>query len=133
MPAAAYEFKVNLSYVEHMAPGGVNNIMHYVRNRAVPFVSGSFTVPLEDQTWWTEKAEKDLKAFALQIGSSPTATTGGGVLLTATTIQIVDIQPADANGIRAQLVSWEGTVDSDITSASANSDINNAAARIHLF
>lgn len=131
--AAAYEFKINLSYVEHNAPGGVNNIVYYVRNRAVPLVSGSFTIPLEDQTWWTAKAANDLKAFALQIGSSPTATTGGGVLLTAPTIQITDIQPVDINGIRGQIVSWEGTTDSDITSADAQSDINNAAMRIHLF
>jgi hypothetical protein len=133
--APAYEFTVNLSYVEHMTPGGVNNIAHYVRTSDIgtPFVSGSFTVALEDQTWWTEKAEDDVKAFALQMGSSPTATTGGGVLLVAPAIQITDVQPVDVNGIRCQRVSWEGTIDGDITSPTANSDIHYAAVRIHLF
>jgi hypothetical protein len=133
MNAAEYEITLNLSYTEHMAPGGTNNIVRYVRQRAVPFVSGAFTIPLEDLTWWDAKAAKTVYSFSLQLGSSPTATTGGGVLITAPAIQITDVQKADMNGISGVRVSWEGTIDSDITSPTANDDLHIAAFRIHLF
>lgn len=131
--ASSYELTTSLAYTPHLAPGGTNNIVHWVRTRNAPFVSGSFTVPLEDQTWWTEKAQDDVRVFSLQSGSSPTQSTGGGFLLVAPAIQITDIQPADANGIRCQQVSWVGTIDTDITSPTANSDLHYAALRIHLF
>jgi hypothetical protein len=133
LDAMEYEITLNLSYIEHLAPGGTNNIVRYVRARTVPLVAGSFTIPYESETWRTSKASKTVHSFSLQIGSSPTTTTGGGVLITAPAVQVVDVQQVDAGGIRAQRVSWEGTIDSDITSPTANDDLHNAAFRVHLF
>lgn len=131
--ASAYEYTTSLAYTPHLAPGGTQNIIEWIRLRTAPFVSGSFTFPLQDMTWWTTKAADTRKAFSLQIGSSPTLATGGGVLITAPSIQITDVQPNDTNGIRTHAVSWEGTVDGDIASAAAANDLHNAAMRIHMF
>jgi hypothetical protein len=91
-------------------------------------IAGSFTIPYEAQTWFTSRASRTDHAVALQIGST---TTSGGVLLTAPTAQITDVQKADAGGIDSQQVSWKGRLDGDITSATT--EIHRSAFRIHLF
>jgi hypothetical protein len=129
--ATAFEFNPNIAYWPHLAPGGLNNVVRYVRKRAVPAIAGSFTVPYEDMTWFTAKSTDARKAFMLQIGSSPTVTTGGGILLSAPTIQITDVQRVSIDGITGQQVSWEGTVDGDTTGP--DSSLEYSAFRIHLF
>lgn len=128
--ATAFEINPNLVYWPHLAPGGTNNIVQYIRQRAVPAVSGSFTLPFEDMTWHTARAADTRKAIHLQIGSSPTVTTGGGVLLTANTVQITDVKRVSIDGIAGQTVSWEGTVD---VAGSSGTSLALSPFRIHLF
>jgi len=128
--ASTIEFTPAVSYTPHLAPGGTQNIVQWIRTRTVPVITGSFTYPYEDQTWFTEKAEDDRRAFFLQIGSSPTLVTGGGVLISAPTIQITDVQRVDMGGVAGQQVSWKGTIDG---ATSGTADYEKSAFRIHLF
>lgn len=128
--ASSYEFTPALAYTPHLAPGGTNNIIQWIRTRTVPVITGSFTYPYEDQTFWTVKAADTRKAMFFQIGTSPTASTGGGVLISAPTIQITDVQRVDIDGVAGQQVSWKGTVDG---ATSGSNDYEKSAFRIHQF
>ncbi len=131
MGAPSYEFATSIAYTPHLAPGGTQNILGWVRLRTAPLTSGSFTIPYEAETWRTEKAEDDRRAVALQIGSSPTLATGGGALLVHTNVQITDVQMTDIGGIKGQVVSYEGSIEADLSVSST--DWHTAAMRIHLF
>jgi hypothetical protein len=132
--APAYEFAPNIAYAAHMAPGATNNIVNWIRQRTAPVISGSFSYPYESSTQFSNRSTPggySLGMF-LQMGSSPTASFGGGVLLSAPTVQITDVQRVDVDGLACQQLDWKGRPDI-ATVPSGASDCETSAMRIHLF
>ncbi len=120
-------FEPNLVYVEQMTPAGTNTVKQYIRLHQPPVIAGSFVLPYEAATFRTSKDASTAHSLTLQIGTS---STDGAIYLTASNVQIVDVQPMDAGGIRSQRVSWVGRHDTDFSDST--SAFVRSAFRIHL-
>lgn len=127
MPASSFEFTPSIAWKMIPAPGGINNTMQWVRDRSAPIVSGSFTIPYENQTWFTAKTNKTDHCITLQVGSSATE---GAVMIVAPCCQITDVQLVSVDNIRSVKVSWKGRLDTDVTSITT--DVHRSAFRIHI-
>ena len=115
----------NITYAEHRTSAGTNTIAQFVRNRSAPVIAGTFTTPLESQFYYTARDDRQNRAHWLQIGTSPT---DGGILLSAPTCQVTDVQLVDSAGIQSQQVSWKGRLDEDTTSPTT--DLARSAFRV---
>jgi alkyl sulfatase BDS1-like metallo-beta-lactamase superfamily hydrolase len=89
-------------------------------------MSGGFSVPEEDKSWYTALAARTSKAFALQVGSDIAV---GGFLLVAPTCQITDVQQTSIDGIHGVDVQWKARGDED---TAQSNDLERSAFRIHL-
>lgn len=125
--APSITFAPNIAYGPHRTPAGVNTIAQWVRLRSAPVIAGTWTEPYEALTYWTSKTSKTDHAVLFQIGTSAT---DGGVLISAPTVQITDVQRVDIDGIAGYQASWKGRLDGDITSATT--DVHKSAFRIHI-
>lgn len=142
VPATEIEFTPQIAYEPHIAPGGVNNIVQWVRVPSHPMIAGSFAYPFDYAetavTWWTARdggyTGSEYGVF-YQIGSSAAlAASGGGcVLLSAPSAQVVDVQRVPLGGIAGQRIAWKGSTDTRITSPSSFTPNHHSAFRIHLF
>lgn len=118
----------NIGFTEVTSPAGVNNIAAWVRARQVPLLSGSFN-PFRDGAgtdWESYRDNRTDLALFQQIGSSA----GSAVLLEAPTVQVVDVQDGDNNGLDAFTVNWEARTDAEIGSTS---ELSYSAFRVHWF
>lgn len=116
-----------LGYVPVPSPSGTNGVSSWRRNRVAPVAKGSLTVPFGAETEYVDvRAAKTLKCLFAQWGT----TAGGIVLVSLPTVQIVDVQMADAGGIRSQKVDFVAQLDGD--TASGTTDRERSAWRIHL-
>lgn len=129
----AISFDPGITHVPVMSPSGVNNIVGWVRTHTPPVLKGSFTLPYEDsQEWFTARDSKTAKSIGYQIGSS-IASTAGAVLFSAPTVQIVNVQRVDVQGVQNQKVDWEARLDTDVTETSGSEGLGESAFRIHFF
>lgn len=117
----------NIAYTQHRTPAGVQTVNTWIRLHQPPVVSGSFTLPYEDQTWFSARDNLTDKAVFYQIGTS---TTDGGILIAAPTTQITNVQRVDIDGIAGQEVSWEARIDTD-AGTSSPVELGRNAFRIH--
>ena len=62
-----------------------------------------------------------------QIGTS---SSDGGILISAPTVQITDVQHENVDGILSTRVDWKGRLDEDTSGSTA--DLAKSAFRIHL-
>ncbi len=124
---AKESFSCSLGFTPVTSPSGTNTIHQYVRRKADggPIMSGSFDAPYHSTFW------KDLKANRTAVGLQRTfgGTPGSTMILCMPTVQIVDVQAVDANGLRFQTVSWEARNDTD-TGGTADQEVS--AFSIHL-
>ncbi len=124
---SALAFTPSLGYVPYTSPQGVMTVKRWVKSRTAPIMTGSWTNPYEDTTWWTARNSRTDKAVFYQYGTAG----GSAVLITAPTVQIVNPQrAADAGGLAAQTISWKARRDTDTTVLTT--DIAYAPFRIHL-
>ena len=100
------------------------------RVRSKPVISGAFTIPYQDSTWLTARYGKTDHAVFVQCGNL-LGTGAGAWLFSVPTVQIVDVQRVDWNGIAAQKVSFEGRHDSDC--AAQTLELERSAFRLHIF
>lgn len=102
-----------------------NTIARMKRGATRGVVQGSFTIPKQDLTWFTARANRDARALFAQLGNVP----GYTVLISVPTIQIR--MPADApsgDNIRGISVPWVARHDEEIGSTS---ELSYSALRIH--
>ena len=117
----------NIQYGQHKTPAGVQTVKSWIRQHAPPVLSGGFTSPYQDQTWYTARDNRTDKAVFYQIGTSAT---DGGVLISAPTVQITNVQRVNLDGIAGEDISWEARLDTDTTESTAT-DLGQSAFRIH--
>ena len=122
-----------INYSPITTPDGVGNstLLGWVRNRGRA-ISGSFQ-PYFNQSalpdWYTSDSSRTNLAMFQQIGGS--LTSGGLILLSAPTVQIMTPQAADNGGISGLTVQWEGRQDAAVSSPTT--DLHRSAFRIHMF
>jgi hypothetical protein len=107
--------------------GAATHTIARMRRQPVrPLVSGSFTAPYEDDTWYTAHSGREDRALFAQCGNLP----GSTVLISVPTIQIHEPpQPgASGEGIAGQVVSWQARHDAAIGSTS---EVSYSALRLH--
>jgi hypothetical protein len=126
--ASAIEFAPQIKFTTARAPGGLNTFKQAIRDSVHPVITGSFTCPFEDNTWLDAHANQTAKAFWLQVGM-----TAGkrGILLSAPTTQVKDVQTAIVDGVINQKVNWIGRLDEGTSGDTSN--LARSAARVHLF
>ncbi len=116
------------NFVPITSPSGTNGILRFrlSRNNG-PSVQGSWTTFYESDGRWDARAAKTDYALFYQFGQSA----GSSVLISCPTIQVVDVQRVDDNGIAGETVTWKARADGDIT-ASGTADQQRSPLRIHL-
>lgn len=126
--ASSIAFDPQIKFSTQRSPAGVNTYVQPIRDRNAPVITGNFVVPYEDSTWYTARDSRTVKALWYQIGMT---TALGGILVSAPTVQIKNVQPAIVDGIECQKVEWVGRLD-EATSGSTT-DLARSALRVHLF
>ena len=125
---SAVSIEPDFRYGSVKSGGGTETVSRKRRQATRPLVKGSFTVPFEDGTWETARSAREDRAFFQQLGNAA----GGMWLISAPTIQIVDVQGAASDeGVAGQVVSWEGRHDE--SALASTTALTYAALRIHAF
>lgn len=113
----------NLTYAAVKSGGASETVKRMKRQRGVPVLSGSFTMPLEATTMFDTWAARTYQMLTVQLGASA----GSTLLITIPKVQIVNVQRAASDsGIAGLTVSFEATEDSLGTT-----DLLKSAYRIH--
>jgi hypothetical protein len=124
---SALSIEPSLVYEPQRAGGAAETIKRMKRQATRPFVKGSFVTPYEDQTWYTARDNREVRALFAQIGSLA----GSACLISCPTIQVTDVQPAPADvAISGLSVSFEGRHDE---SAAAGSSAHSYSAQRYHF
>lgn len=108
---AGESFNCTLGFTPVLSPSGVQTIQQYVRRKADggPVMSGTFDAPYHSTFWADFKANRTALGLQRTYGGTP----GSTLILCMPTVQIVDVQAIDSNGLRYQKVSWEARNDTD--------------------
>jgi hypothetical protein len=125
-PCFAVAFTPNISQIPLRTPGGVQTEFGMRRGRNKPVISGSFTLPYQDDSWMDARDASDNRAIFFTNGNQ----VGSMWMISAPTVQITDVQRVDWNGIAAQQVSWKGRHDADTSGAD---ELARSAFRLHNF
>lgn len=127
-PYSSIEITPNISFAPVTCGSATDTISRMYRQRNGEGVcTASFTLPFEDSTWYDYKTNRTDLYLTLQCG----ATVGATMLLTLPTVQVIDVQEAEATtGIRGQQVTVVARHDEHISSPS--SELQRSAMRIHL-
>lgn len=130
--APTINFKPNIKYTAHRTPFTRSTVKQWIRDRSVPVISGGFSLPEEDKSWYTARTNRTSKAFFLQIGSSITE---GGFLLSVPTAQITEVMPSNVADIHAVDVGYDARLDEecDATGISGTGyNLVKSTFRVHL-
>ena len=121
-------FEPQVTFARVLSGQASENVARMRRQPSRPAMRGTFTAPLEDLTWYNARDNKTNIAIFQQLGNLA----GGSVLISAPTVQIVDVQPGPSEtGISGQVVTWEAREDQEIGSAGGASDLLRSAFRLH--
>ena len=122
---AEVSIEPQITYAPVRSGAAANTISRMRRQAVRPLVQGSFTIPYEDDTWWTAHSARQDRALFAQCGNVP----GSTVLISCPTIQIGLPQPAaSAEGIAGQTVPFRGRHDEEI---GGSTEVGYSAFRIH--
>jgi hypothetical protein len=125
VPASSIEVTPQITYAEIATPSS-QGIKEWRRIRNPEgAVRCSVTIPYESTAYFTDRDNKQGKAIRYQLGNSA----GGSLLISVPDMQILDVQLADANNIRSQVISGKGRHDADITGTATA--MSRSALRIH--
>lgn len=125
---ASETWNINLAFDIVPSPAGTNGVSRFKRKRQVPVVSGSFSLPYEDVSYFDQKVDSDNMAI-LRVINGVAGTT---MVLDAPTVQVVDVQRNDENGLAYQTISWEARHDADVSATAGGADeLERSAFRIH--
>lgn len=127
--SSTIEITPNIQWVPVHSSSGTNTIVAWVKAHAAPVISGSFTLPYEDQAWFTAHTSRTAKAHFLQIGST---TTDGGVLISVPNTRITGTpERVDVGGVQGLKVSFVSLLDTDTTAESGYEALAESPFRIH--
>lgn len=128
LESSSIEITPQLTWVPVRTNSGTNTVKAWMKTHAAPVISGSFTIPYEDQTWFTAHSSRTAKAHWLQIGST---TTDGGVLISVPNTRIVG-QPkrVDVDGVAGLKVDFVSLLDTDTTAESGYEALAESPFRI---
>lgn len=131
-PCMGFTLNLNTSWIPLRTPGGVQTEFGLRRGRSNPVVSGSWTIPYQNDTYFDSLETYVDHAVFLQIGGALIDGTkgSGAVLISCPTVQIVNVQRVDADGVAAQQISFEGRSDN---SGTPTTSLARSAFRVHLF
>lgn len=118
----------NIVYAPQRSGKASQTIARMRRMSSDPLVSGTFTVPYEDDTWFTAHSARQDRALFVQIGNVP----GHAWLISVPTIQIHEppTRVVSGDGIAGQSVPYIARLD---TAIGATSERSYSALRIHTF
>lgn len=103
-------FNFNCRFIPVTSPSGTNTIFRYVRGKGDgPVVSGTFNVPFQSTTWTDLRDNRTNVGLQRVFGGTP----GSTFIIHIPTVQIVQVDYLDDNGLQYQQVSWEGRNDLD--------------------
>jgi hypothetical protein len=124
---AKESFTCSLGFTPVTSPSGVQTIQQYVRRKADggPIMTGTFDAPYHSTFWKDFKSNRTALGLQRTFGGTP----GSTLILCMPTVQIVDVQPVDASGLRYQTVTWEARNDTD-TGGTTDQEVS--AFSIHL-
>ena len=125
---SAMAWEPHIAYVPYTSPNGINTVKQWVASRNMDSpVQGQFTLPYQDNTWFTGRNNRTDYACTYTMGVAA----GSAVVLSAPTLQVLNPQrAADAGGLAAQTVMWKGRRDTDV--GADTSEIGKSPFRIHL-
>lgn len=119
---SAFTLDLALAYAPITTGGGVENVLRHRRQASRPFAKVGFTTVFQDNTWYTARDAREVRAAYQQVG----ALGGECVLIAVPRMQIVDAQPAEhASAIAGVMVSAEGRHDSGAVG------LGNSVLRLH--
>ena len=124
---AASEFtcEPQIAYAPQKSGAATETIARMKRQPARPVVKGSFTAPYQDDTWYTARDGREVRAVFARGGNLA----GSAFLISIPTVQITEVQPgASGEGIAGQKVSFEGRHDTEI---GGSTEVGYSALRIH--
>jgi hypothetical protein len=122
---SAMTFEPGITYAPQKSGLGIQTVGRMKRQASRPLIKGSFTVPFEDLTYYTARTNRTSLAVFQQIGNAA----GSTVLISAPTVQVVDVQrAASGEGISGQTVTWEGRHDEAL---GGSSELLRSAFRLH--
>lgn len=127
-PYSSVEISPNISFAPVTCGSATDTISRMYRQRSSEGVcTAAFTLPFEDSTWYDYRDNRTDLYLTLQCG----ATVGATVLIALPTVQVINVQTAEATtGIRGQQVTVRARHDEHISSPS--SALQRSAMRIHL-
>ena len=136
--ASQIGFTLGTQYARVTSPGNaaaVNNTLQWIRTRGQgPVVSGSFVTEWNSQDFFAQRdAVGDQTDIVLFQMGSVSGANGGGVALSAPSVQYTDVQLQDVDGIRSLNVKWEGTTDQNSSKSTPVADLESAAFKVHMF
>ena len=135
-PTLIFSATINIDWIEIRTPGGPETGYGKRRDRKVPVATVQFTVPYQDESYRTLKTALTRKAVFIQCGNSITGVNDGAWMLSFPNVQVVDVEPVDWNGIKAQQITCKATNDWECSTAGAAagaSEIERSAVRYHVF
>lgn len=127
-PYSSVEISPNISFAPVTCGSATDTVSRMYRQRSAEGVcTATFTLPFEDSTWYDYWNNSTDLYLTLQCG----ATVGATVLIALPTVQVINVQEAEATtGIRGQQVTVRARQDAHISSPS--SELQRSAMRVHL-
>lgn len=131
-PCSAFSLNLNTNWIPLRTPGGVQTEFGVRRGRSAPVVSGSWTIPYQNDSEWDSLEAYDDRAVFFQIGGAliDGSKGSGAILISCPTVQIVNVQRVDSGGIASQQISFEGRHDTGLT---ATDELTRSPLRIGVF
>lgn len=125
--ASQIVYSPSLKYAPYTAPDGTQTIIRWVRARAAPSITGSFTNIYQDTTWWNARKNRGTYNPCYTFGTAA----GDVVMMSARSVQIENPQRvADPAGLAGQTSQWKGRRDID---TALTTDLATAPYALHLF
>ncbi len=127
--AAGISFQPGMAFKAIPSPSGVNGVLrwHITRSSDQPPISGSFATYYEDNSYRTHLTNKTNLYVAYQNG----VTAGEMTMLSAGTVQVLNVSDPDQAGIAGHSVEFAGRLDAGTTETTAT-DLGRSPFRIHL-
>jgi len=123
----SFSASTQLTYLPVESPEGTQGRIGYTHNHTPPFATANVGTFYEDQTWHTDRTNRNRKHLAMQMGMSAS----GGVLLTMPSAQVTELSaPQDGEGLTGQDITLVSLLDA--SKASQSTALLRAPLRLHI-
>ena len=115
-----------ITYEPITSPAGVNGIRRMKLRPAKPIMTVEFTIPFEDEAYWTQRDARTKKSLFVQVGNTP----GGTALIDIPNLQIQNVQRSDSEGLHGLTVTAQALEDEWATDQTT--ELRRSPLRLHL-